>query len=253
MAKLNGTRLLESQMLDSVPAPGLSMVPIRTSACSGRTMQVLLPVVLALGCGFLPAVTAKAADPAVLAKSGSGEIVACANCHGAAGEGMASFPRLSGMSAAYLYRQMESIANGTRENAVMEPIVAALGDKGIRDMADYYASLPAPVVAAEIPGPNSPGGQLALRGDWDRGIPGCVQCHGPRGTGVGDHFPALAGQPAGYIVSQLKAWKDGTRKNDPLELMRHLSAKLGDAEMQDVAAWFAGQSPGSSAAREPQP
>lgn len=215
----------------------------------GRPVRVLLPVVMAIVFVLLFATSAKAADPAALAKSGSGEIIACASCHGAAGEGMASFPRLAGSNADYLYRQMASIADGSRDNAVMKPIVIALGEQGMREMAEYYASLPAPAATGEIPGPTSPGGHLALRGDWSRNIPACVQCHGPRGTGVGSHFPSLAGQPAGYIVSQLKAWKDGSRKNDPLELMRHLSAKLSDAEMRDVAAWFAGQSSDVPAAK----
>ena len=213
------------------------------SACQGGFARASLPVLLVMVCALLPVFAAKAADPAVLAKSGSGDIVACASCHGVAGEGMASFPRLAGMEADYLDRQMASFADGSRDNAVMKPIVIALGETGMREMADYYASLPAPAATGEIPGPTSPGGHLALRGDWDRNIPGCVQCHGPRGTGVGTNFPALAGQPAAYIVSQLKAWKDGSRKNDPLELMRHLSAKLSDTEMREVASWFAGQSP----------
>ena len=108
-------------------------------------------------------------------------------------------------------------------------------------MADYYAAMPAPSRAAGIGAPPANGERLALRGDWNRGIPGCVACHGPRGSGVGSHFPAIAGQSADYIVSQLQAWKTGTRSNDPLELMRHLSAKLTADDMRDVAAWFAAQ------------
>lgn len=240
-------------MPHSMPA---ARFPIAQSIASRRsvgTVRLVLPAALAVLCLLLPAIAVKAADPAVLATSGSGDIVACASCHGAAGEGMASFPRLAGMSADYLYRQMNAIGDGTRENAVMKPIVTALGEQGIRGMADYYASLPAPAATGEIPDSSSPGGRMALRGDWDRNIPACVQCHGPRGIGVGDSFPAIAGQPAGYIVSQLKAWKDGTRKNDPLELMRHLSAKLSDAEMRDVGAWFSAQSPDAPAAKGTRP
>lgn len=69
-------------------------------------------------------------------------------------------------------------------------------------------------------------------------MPACVQCHGPGGTGVGDSFPAIAAQPAGYIAAQLRAWQAGTRKNDPIELMRHLSAKLSESEVKAVSEWF---------------
>src|SRR5262249_40865278 len=40
----------------------------------------------------------------------------------------------------------------------------------------------------------------------------CAACHGPSGISVGDSVPNLAGQRAGYIVAQLKFFKDGTRK-----------------------------------------
>lgn len=219
-----------------------------------RALRALRSTALVIGLAGLPMAGAMAADPAVLAKSGSGDIVACASCHGESGEGMASFPRLAGLNAQYLARQMTSISDGTRENAVMLPIVTALGEQGIRQMADYYSALPVPVSTGEVPGDDSPGARLALRGDWDRNIPACVACHGPGGRGVGEHFPALAGQLPGYLVSQLKAWKDGARKNDPLELMRHLSSKLSDAEMRDVAAWFAGQPASAPAvAKEQKP
>jgi cytochrome c553 len=85
------------------------------------------------------------------------------------------------------------------------------------------------------------GARLATRGQWSKGVPACVQCHGPGGVGIGDHFPALAGQPAGYIASQLKAWQAGTRKNDPIELMRHVAAQLTDSDIQAVSNWFAAQ------------
>lgn len=237
-------------MSESALIPWLPMSRARAFAARNGATGGLLPALLLVVCALPVAAPAMAADPATIARSGSGAIVACASCHGADGEGMASFPGLAGMNAAYLLRQMDSIADGSRENAVMKPIVIALGEPGRQEMADYYASLPVPTSAGEIPGADSPGGHLALRGAWDRNIPACVQCHGPRGTGVGEHFPALAGQPAGYIVAQLKAFKDGSRANDPLELMRHLSATLSDTEMRDVAAWFAGQSPAAPAAKE---
>jgi cytochrome c553 len=58
---------------------------------------------------------------------------------------------------------------------------------------------------------------------------------------VGANFPPLAGQPASYIEAQLKAWQQGTRHNDPLQLMQHLSAALGAQDIEAVAAWFAAQ------------
>jgi cytochrome c553 len=58
---------------------------------------------------------------------------------------------------------------------------------------------------------------------------------------VGANFPPLAGQPAAYIAAQLRAWQQGTRRNDPLQLMQHVAKQLTPQEIQAVAGWFAAQ------------
>ena len=196
---------------------------------------------------FLLAVStpSPAADPATIANQGTGTVVACASCHGKDGGGQASFPRLAGMNAAYLLKQMQDFASGSRDNAVMKPIADALSPDERRAMASYYADLPIPTPSirpAEAPLPDTdPGARLAMRGAWEKGVPACVQCHGPGGRGVGETFPTIAAQPAGYLATQLQAWKRGTRNNDPLELMRHLSRSLTEAEIKAVSDWFARQ------------
>ncbi|MEG1629464.1 c-type cytochrome, partial [Pseudomonas sp.] len=81
--------------------------------------------------------------------------------------------------------------------------------------------------------------KLALYGDWSRKIPGCVQCHGPGGVGVGEHFPPLAQQPAAYLVAQLNAWRDGSRSNDPNQLMVGVAKAMSEEEVKAVAEYFA--------------
>lgn len=195
----------------------------------------------ALVLGMLAVSPAQAADPATLANTGSGTVVACASCHGKDGGGQASFPRLAGMNATYLLKQLGDYDNGTRANGVMQPIAKALTPEERVGITRYYAAMPIPQ-AQSGPAPafaaDSPGATLALLGKWSDGVPACVQCHGPGGTGVGDSFPAIAAQPAGYIAAQLRAWQSGTRKNDPIELMRHLSAKLSASEVKAVSEWF---------------
>lgn len=88
------------------------------------------------------------------------------------------------------------------------------------------------------------GATIAAIGDWPRGLPACGQCHGPAGQGVGVSFPAIAGQSAAYISTQLAAWKDGTRSNEPLNLMTGIAAKLDDTEIAAVAAYYASLLPG---------
>jgi cytochrome c553 len=189
-----------------------------------------------------------AVDASTLAARGNGHGVApCASCHSAdgAGQAAAGFPRLAGLNSAYLRKQLDDFANGARENAVMKPIATALDADEREAISDYYARLPIPSSAvrstADIPKADSVGALLAKRGRWSRQVPGCEQCHGAGGVGVGEHFPPLAGQSDVYIRNQLSAWKQGTRHNDPLDLMKHLSAALDDDDIAAVSAWFAAQ------------
>jgi cytochrome c553 len=189
-----------------------------------------------------------AADAPTIAAQGNGKGAApCQSCHGPDGGGQAAagFPRLAGLNAAYLRRQLDAFASGTRENPVMKPMATALSEEERRAMSDYYSKLPIPAATEALKGAaataDSPGATLALRGRWSRQVPACEQCHGPGGVGVGEHFPPLVGQPASYLANQIKAFRQGTRHNDPLELMRHLSKALDDQDIQAVSAWFGAQ------------
>ncbi|WP_313481185.1 c-type cytochrome [Stutzerimonas kunmingensis] len=170
--------------------------------------------------------------------------MACGTCHGADAMGMAAagFPRLAGISAGYTRKQLEDFRSGARSNPVMQPIAAALSDEEMDAVAAMLEARPAPVFAsigraekAEGVGP-----RLALRGAWERNIPECVACHGPAGIGVGESFPPLAGQSTQYLSAQLNAWRQGTRKNDPNDLMGHIARAMTDDEVQAVAEYFAG-------------
>lgn len=189
--------------------------------------------------------TAFAADAQTIAASGNNAgAPACSACHGQAGEGRpdAGYPRLAGLDARYLLRQLNDLADGNRASDTMHPIAKALGPDERAAMASYYASLSAPKVAGEKKADGkvlAAGAALAQHGDWANGLPACRQCHGPSGQGVGSSFPKLAGQSAQYIAAQLKAWKAGRRGNDPLHLMTGVASKLDDQQVSAVAAYFA--------------
>ncbi|MBP5119931.1 c-type cytochrome, partial [Pseudomonas protegens] len=103
------------------------------------------------------------------------------------------------------------------------------------------AAMPAPKLApvSRSQVATGVGERLALRGAWERQVPECVSCHGPGGVGVGTAFPPLAGQPASYLVAQLNAWREGTRHNDPNDLMGHIAKSLSAEEVAAVADYFA--------------
>lgn len=64
----------------------------------------------------------------------------------------------------------------------------------------------------------------------------CAACHGVEGKALIPNYPHLAGQNAAYLVKQLKAFKDGTRKEP---LMDPFMAPLTDADMENLAAFYA--------------
>ena len=209
-------------------------------------IRSLLSVLALAGLGA--PLAALAVDAAAIASGGNGKgAVPCMACHGVDGAGQvaAGYPRLAGLNATYLQKQLDDFASGARSNPVMQPTASALSEDERHAMTEYYSKMPLPAALATptmaMPAADNIGAVLATRGDWSRGVPGCVQCHGPAGSGVGANFPPLAGQPASYIEAQLKAWQNGTRHNDPLQLMQHLSSALSAQDIQAVATWFAAQ------------
>lgn len=196
-------------------------------------------------------------NDATLAQQGNGHGVApCTACHGADGGGQAAagFPRLAGLSQAYLRKQLDDFANGSRVNATMQPVASGLSDTERDALAEYYSKLPLPA-ATPSPAPSGDvaqlGQRLATRGRWSDALPACEQCHGPDGVGVGDHFPPLSGQSAVYLSNQLHAWQQGSRHNDPLQLMQSVSGKLSDGDVAAISAWYAARP--SVPSKEQQP
>jgi len=174
----------------------------------------------------------------------------CVACHQADGSGMhvaggESWPRLAGLPAAYIAKQLHDFKAGRRQNASMMPFASMLDDQQIADVAAYFSQLP----MTDAQGGEAAdeallrrGEQLATRGDWDAYIVSCKSCHGPGNQGAGSTFPGIANQHAGYIEAQLRAWQKGTRANDPQNLMGAIAQRMSDRDIRAVSAWLANQS-----------
>ncbi|MGF2733633.1 c-type cytochrome [Marinobacter sp. DUT-1] len=184
---------------------------------------------------------------AQLAAQGDGSGAPCLACHGADGSGnnAGGFPRLAGLDATYLTSQMLAYNNGGRISPVMQPNVDNFDEQQIRDLAAYYASMPVPETTTPASVSDEVlalGEKLANQGDWDNYIPPCSSCHGPGNRGVGETFPAIAGQHPSYIRSQLNAWKNNQRNNDPNQLMTAVAERLTEEQIDAVAAYLGSQS-----------
>jgi cytochrome c553 len=79
---------------------------------------------------------------------------------------------------------------------------------------------------------------VALAGDAATGkakAASCAGCHGANGISNNPMWPNLAGQQSGYLVKQMKAFRDGTR-NDPM--MSPMAKPLSDEDIENIAAYY---------------
>ena len=63
----------------------------------------------------------------------------------------------------------------------------------------------------------------------------CAGCHGETGISKNPMWPNLAGQQQGYLVKQLKAFREGSRV-DPM--MTPMAKPLSDEDIANLAAWY---------------
>ena len=77
----------------------------------------------------------------------------------------------------------------------------------------------------------------------------CRTCHGLDGKGVAPAIPNLAAQRERYIFEALMEYKMGTR---PHAALKELASHLSEAELRNVAAYYASQPPVKVAAAEAQ-
>src|SRR5215470_3384311 len=93
--------------------------------------------------------------------------------------------------------------------------------------------LPVVLLAAVLPSPAladaMKGAQLSAS---------CAHCHGTDGNSGSGQYPTLAGQTQEYVYRQIKALKEGRRK-DPM--MSPMVGILTEQDMQDLGDFFSSQ------------
>ncbi len=174
---------------------------------------------------------------------GEGKNVAkasCASCHGINGiANVAGVPNIAGQRPAYLHLELRVYQAGGRGNTPMNNAVRFLSDEALFKVAAYYASLdpgqPAPATkskaASASADPVSAGKAAAA---------GCAGCHGENGVTRTPGMPGLAAMDPKYFVAAIDAYKKGQRKHD---MMKTLVSALGDADINNIALFYALQKP----------
>lgn len=169
----------------------------------------------------------------------------CAACHGPQGQGQQALnaPKIAGLDAWYVERQLRYFKNGVRGaaegdtfGATMAPMMATVpDDNAIRNLAAYVESLPDEPVEATVTGDVARGQRLFTT---------CAACHGNDGRGVwAMNAPRLAGSSDWYLVTQLKNFKARIRGAHPAdsygEQMGLMADVLADDEaINDIVAYI---------------
>ena len=165
--------------------------------------------------------------------------VSCARCHGINGISTAKgVPHIAAQRAPYVYIQMREYLQGKRPQSPMTGAVRFLSDDALVKVSAYYASQDPPrsaavpaKAAAQRPDPVQAGRAAAGA---------CAGCHGDSGVTDTPGSPNLVGFDPKYFVAAMNAYKGGQRKND---VMKPLAAGVSDADMNNLALFYALQKP----------
>lgn len=168
----------------------------------------------------------------------------CTACHGAEGISATSeVPHLAGQHADYLIRALDAYRSNFRNGNDMKAVAVGLNDRDIAKLAAYFASLkPFSSVAKDPPGTNTPATIVEedpFASTREATAP-CAGCHGEAGNIDTPGMPSLAGQNPRYLVTALKAYRDGVRGD---EIMLAFTELLNDTDMEDMAFFYAAAQP----------
>lgn len=192
----------------------------------------------AIAAVLVPFATVNSAD---LAAGKAKAQTVCLACHGADGNSpLANNPKLAGQNAAYLVKQLQEFKSGARQDPVMMGMAAALSDEDMLNISAFYASQKSNGGAAAAD-KVALGERIYRGGIAEKDVAACTACHGPTGSGISTSgFPAVSGQHATYVETQLNNFAEGKRANDANRMMRDIAAKLSKDEIAAVAQYMQG-------------
>ncbi len=190
-----------------------------------RVQLTALAAAIFAALGLVPA--AHAIDAAVKA-------AVCTGCHGPDGRSVIpANPILAGQHSDYLVAALEAYNKGERDHGVP----GQLSEEDISDLSAYFAQQ-APSQSMVAPAGDAAEGKARTTV--------CAACHGADGNSENPATPMLAGQHAVYLGKALRAYRSGARSN-PM-MAQAMFESLSDEDIEDIAAYFASQSPQASTA-----
>lgn len=178
--------------------------------------------------------------PALAWDGGDSRVRNCTWCHGTGGQGYTVAPRLAGQRSQYIESQIRSFREHTRDNPFskqyMWGAVAALAPQDARDLAAYFASIPAKPADDGDRGLAARGRTIYLEGIPEANVASCYACHGPNAEGVRD-IPRLGGLAYVYLKTRLEQWGQGYHSGvgTPMPIV---ARSLGPAEVEALASYL---------------
>jgi cytochrome c553 len=189
---------------------------------------------LLLGLIFCAGVQAEVEAPAIDLELGEEINETCAGCHGEYGQGSidGEYPRLAGLTAEYLTRQLRNFKQRKRNNIPMLPYTndRELPEEDLVSVAAYLASIELPT---KLPPINEAEFDALKRlqaskkvvniatypGDVEAGRKfykqECASCHGQDGYGDDNKgIPQLVGQYSLYLLKQVENIRTAERFHD---------------------------------------
>ena len=200
-----------------------------------RLLVSLACAVALAGCGERGQPAKPAAPKTAAADAKAGKTFAeaeCKACHGLDGGSVApGVPHLAAQDERYLLGALKAYKEGKRTHAALKVIADRMSEAEVRNVAAYYAGLPAEGLAQAK--------DVSHVSPYERGkarAADCARCHGVDGNGTAPGIPSLAGQQVRYLVIALQEYVRGERKSSPMHAaMRTLSP----VDMEAVAIFFA--------------
>lgn len=164
----------------------------------------------------------------------------CAACHGPDGNSPEpAFPKLAGLNAEYVVRELKNFKAGDRHSEVMAPIIASLDPDDFKAFGAYFSAQKRVPGKVRDPAAADAGAKLYRDGDEQRGIPSCGGCHGSEAEG-GKRFPRLAGQHREYLIEQMKNFRSGKRDYAAARSMREVAKRMSDDDINATAEYLQG-------------
>jgi len=178
----------------------------------------------------------------------------CAGCHGTLGEGgkNGTYPRLAGMRAKYIAKQLRAFKSKERVNIPMFPYATEreLPEDDLRDISIYYWRIKLLRKMPQQDEPMDAWERLMIAktvfnvpridGDIEKGgalyEENCRTCHGRNGWGRA-HVPQLAGQHTNYLRRQIGVFLAGERWQE--EKMDAALRSLTAEDVENILAFLA--------------